>query len=1031
MVSLNMEEMGIGPLVAAMSRSKPDDIVIISDDISVTYKDLHLMAQSLGHALVEAGIAHQDIVGILTEHGVNHIISQLAIVYAGGTCLPLEATLSDADIHARLAFAKAKYLVVDGVNKHRLQFGGVTINVDISKHCNSNSFTTSHPGQVFLPKDTPNDFRSHVMFSSGTTGVPKGIQVLGRGITRLAHDEIWGQSTASGQIFGHINSIGFDASLIDIWVALLHGATIVVVDRRELLSPGEFAKTLARRDVTTLVITSSLFSKIAGFCPNAFSKLHTLMVCGELPSVEACKLVFREGAPKQSINAYGPTECSILSFCHVITQEDIDMGRMPLGKPICQTEAYVLDEDGKLVTRPGSGELWLGGPGLSPGYLFNDEKTSESFVTMAHPDDPKLHIPLYRTGDKIDVYDDYMCWAGRKNREVKLNGHRVQLEVVEMELMRTKLVQNVVALKHTSSISNANHLVACVVYENGQRNFDALLVEAKRRLPKYMIPELIEFEQLPLNSSGKIAHREMSELLEQRFQSRHACILAANTPDFEGLSETEKTMKQLWAQILIALPTEAINRESNFFLLGGTSLGVTTLLGHIQKTFDVALRTDQVYENPLFKDQVLAIEQAQNGQKSGYVKSVTAIMEEDAKLFSDKIEFLSSKAPQRKDIRDVLFTGATGFIGPFLVQELLKAPEIGKIRCLVRATTGDQASRRLLDNFKRYGHSVTESIKSRIEVVAGDFSQPMFGLETSAYNRLVDQTDVVYHLGAHVDYTQPYSSHIEANVRGTYHLLKFASDGHLKPLHYISSVSAFGPTGLTMKDGLIQEDQSLEPYLEPALQYENGYGQSQWVADEMVSRLMRRGFPAAIYRLGFILCSSGNGVGNPDDFMGRLFSDCAKLGSYPLLLNQRKEVMAVDHVAAILKAISTSDQNLGHAYHITPDAGKSIDMNELFELTGKLCGIKLKSVSYAAWIKQLKTAQTNTPLRMFPLMPMLEEEVRGHKTRWELYEGMKRFSVDNTVRALGRAGVDASILTSVTHEALARYLEDCLEIGKE
>ncbi|KAL7910066.1 male sterility domain-containing protein [Trichoderma velutinum] len=546
-----------------------------------------------------------------------------------------------------------------------------------------------------------------------------------------------------------------------------------------------------------------------------------------------------------------------------------------------------------------------------------------------------------------------------------------------------------------------------------------------------MIPEIIEFEQLPLSGSGKIAHTEIPELLEQRLQRRHACISGADIPGFEELNETEKVLKQLWTQILIAVPTDVINRESNFFLLGGTSLGITALLGQIHKTFNVVLRTGQVYENPLFKDQVLIIEQAQIGQESGYTKSTTTIMQEDVKLFSDKINLLSSEIPQRKDIRSVLLTGATGFIGPFLLQELLKAPEIGKVRCLVRAVTAEQALKRLLGNLKRYGHSITESIKSQIEVVAGDFSQPMFGFETSVYNRLVNQTDVVYHLGAHVDYTQPYSSHVGANVLGTYHLLKFASDGHLKPFHYISSIAAFGPTGLMMTDGLLEEDQSLEPYLEPALQYENGYGQSQWVADEMVSRLMRQGFPAAIYRLGFVLCSSTNGMGNSDDFMSRLLSDCTRLRSYPLLPNQRKEFMAVDDVAAVLKAISTSDQNLGHAYHITPDVGKSIDMNELFELTGKLCGIELKSLPYADWIKLLKAAQTSTPLRLFPLLPMLEEEVLSHKTRWELYEGMARFSVDNTVRALEQAGVDASVLTSITNEVLERYLEDCLEIGKE
>ncbi|UKZ82328.1 putative NRPS-like protein biosynthetic cluster [Trichoderma virens FT-333] len=1021
---------GIGPLVAAMSRSMPDEIAIISDEASITYKDLHLMAQLLGREMVESGIVYEDIVGILTGHGVEHIIAQLAIIYAGGTCLPLDATLSEADLQARITFTKPQYLVVDSLNKNRLQFQGTIFEANISTDRIFQSSMGINPEHLTLPRDTPSEFRSHVMFSSGTTGVPKAIQVLGRGILRVAQDEIWGQPATIGERFGHINSSSFDASLIDIWVALLLGATIIVIDRRELLNPRAFARTLAEKGVTNMVITSSLFINMANFYPSAFSKMHTLLVGGELPSVGACKSVLQEGAPKQLVNVYGPTECSIVAFWHIITQQDINLGRMPLGRPVYQTDAYIIDEQGKLVTGSGSGELWLGGPGLSPGYLFDDNKTSESFIIMNHPHNPNRRIRLHRTRDKIDVHEDYKCWVGRQNREIKVNGHRVQLDMVEMELMQTNLIDNVTVMKHSSSISNANHLIACIVYKNGQRDFDTLLMEAKR-LPKYMVPELVEFGQLPLNNSGKIDYKKTADLLEQGLQKRHGCILAANTPDFQGLSKVEKCLKQLWAQILIAAPMEAINRASSFFLLGGTSLGVTALLGYIQQTFNVALRTDQVYENPLLKDQALVIEEAQHGQRPVDVKPVTVRMEEDAKLFSDKIEFLSSTAPQRKDRRDVLLTGATGFIGPFLLQELLNAPEIGKVRCLVRAATDDQALKRLLDNFKRYGLSFVEPIKSQIEVVAGDFSQPMLSLKTSVYNSLVDRTDVIYHLGAHVDYTQPYSSHVKSNVLGTYHLLKFAIDGHLKPFHYISSISAFGPTGLMVEDGLLGEDQSLEPYLEPALQYENGYGQSQWVADEMVSRLMRKGFPAAIYRLGFVLCSSTNGMGNPDDFMGRLLSDCAKLQSYPLLPNQRKEVMAVDDVATILKAISTSDQNLGHAYHITPDVGKSIDMNNLFKLTGNLCDIEMKGMPYADWIKELKDAQSNTPLMLFPLLPVLEEEVLGHKKRWELYEGMAHFSVDNTVRALERAGVDASILTSVTPEALGRYLEDCLEIGKE
>lgn len=274
----------------------------------------------------------------------------------------------------------------------------------------------------------------------------------------------------------------------------------------------------------------------------------------------------------------------------------------------------------------------------------------------------------------------------------------------------------------------------------------------------------------------------------------------------------------------------------------------------------------------------------------------------------------------------------------------MKAPEIKKVHCLVRASTYDRARQRLLANMERYGIRLAEPLKSKVEVIPGDFSHPMLGLQTTAYYNLADQIDVVYHLGAQVDYTQSYSSHVEANVKGTYHMLKFACDGHQRPFHYISSISAFGPTGLMMKNGVVNEDESLEPFLEPALQYEGGYGQSQWVADEIVTRLMHQGFPATVYRLGFVLCNSADGMGNPDDFMGRLLSDCAKLHSYPLLPNQRKELMAVNNVAAILRAISMSDQSLGHAYHITPDVGTAIDMVDLFDLVRKLCGIEMNGL---------------------------------------------------------------------------------------
>lgn len=546
MLLFESQDCGIGSLVAAIARSKPNGIAIVADETAISYQDLHLEAQLLCCKMVGAGIASEDIVGILTSHGVEHIIAQLAIIYAGGTCLPLDATLSEADLKARIAFVKPRYMVVDNNNQCRVTFEVTVFVMDTPGLPISQSPVEMFPKTPFLPKDTPSEFRSHIMFSSGTTGLPKAIQILDRGILRLARDEIWEESeSVSEPRFGHINSTSFDTSLVDIWVALLRGATIVVVDRQELLNPCAFARILAEKKIATLVITSSLFSRIAGFYPSTFSTMQTLFVVGELPSISACKSVLQNGAPKKLVNGYGPTECSVMAFLHVITQEDLAQARMPLGRPARETDVYILDESGKEVTSPGIGELWLGGPGLSPGYLFDDKRTSETFLNLEHPRDSTRHIRLYRTGDRIEVHDNYKSWVGRQNREVKINGHRVHLDVIEMELHQTGLIENVTALRYESPLLDIGHLIACVVYKNGQRAFDALLTEARRRLPKYMVPGFIEFEQLPLNSNGKIDQKKTLYLLKQKLQERYSHVIAASAPDFEGLNKTEKTLKQL------------------------------------------------------------------------------------------------------------------------------------------------------------------------------------------------------------------------------------------------------------------------------------------------------------------------------------------------------------------------------------------------------------------------------------------------------------------------------------------------------
>jgi len=346
--------------------------------------------------------------------------------------------------------------------------------------------------------------------------------------------------------------------------------------------------------------------------------------------------------------------------------------------------------------------------------------------------------------------------------------------------------------------------------------------------------------------------------------------------------------------------------------------------------------------------------------------------------------------------------------------------EVKVVKCLVRSQSPDEGRRRLVANLEKYNlGGCHPDLLRKLEVVSGDFSLPTFGLPDGDFASLAGWASVVYHLGAQVNYNQPYSAHRAANVLGTLHVLQFAVSGRIKSLHYASSIAAYGPTRLAGRH-VISEDEALTPFIESSVLYEGGYGQSQWVADEIVAALMRKGLPATIYRLGFVLCHSKTGVGNPDDFVGRLLADCVGRKAYPLLKNQRKELLPVDYAASAILAISKHGENLGKAYHVIPDMEKALDLIDLFQMTASATGVDMKGMGYSSWVEKVK-AGNDSACRLGPLVPMLEERVRGEQTRWELYEDMARFKSDNTARALKMDGgvqrlhVDEGVLRRYLH----------------
>ncbi|KAL1857569.1 hypothetical protein VTK73DRAFT_8041 [Phialemonium thermophilum] len=1003
----------LGQLLAEQVIRIPDKTAVIDGARHLTYAELHHQATCLAHKLQALGLQSEDAVLILAPRGLSHVISQVAVVYAGATCLPMEPTISHEDFRRRAQLAEAQCVIVDVTQQERelpVRLPKVVVGEGTDDHSRRPS---SHDGQ--LPVPVASTYRSHILFTSGSTGMPKGVEILGRGITRLCS----GIFEPIDRV-AHVSSVSFDASLLELWATLIMGATCVVVHREIVFNVDQFLQTLRRDAVTSMFLTAAVFNAVALVDPAAFRSFNTVAIGGEAPNVEALKTVIEAGAPKRLLNAYGPTECSVLATIHDISLRDVLEGDIPLGQPLRATDLFVVDDVFGILQGEGEGELLIGGRGVARGYLNNPSLTRSAFVPF-DLGEPRI---LYRTGDMVrrDTRGR-IFWCGRRNNEVKHRGYRVNLDTIEAEIRKTGLVSAVAAMKVDDPARLTSCLAACVVLTNPTATTrQECRSRIVRELPSYMIPQIVCLDSMPVNSNGKIDRARLrAQLLRQQHDEQ------ADAPNSLALSATEAEIRRIWRQVLPVVDSSEMGPETNLFSFGASSLDVSVVTMMIRRVFGVPFPVQNVFENPRLKDIAAEVDRERHGRSAERdIEELKRIWRADARM-ADQLDVPSSSPIDWTADEEgrVFITGVTGFVGAFFLRALLEQPFVRSVRCLVRAKTAYQGRQRILDNLDKYRltNTLDSSQLSRIIPVVGDLSQPYLGLDDRSYSELARSISVIFHLGAQVNYNQPYSTHRPANVVGTFNILKLATSCRLKPVHYSSSIAAFGPTDMLGKKVVCERD-DIDEYI-ATIPYETGYGQSQWVADKMVLAAIDRGLPAAVYRFGFVLCDDVTGVGNKDDYMGRLMSDTCSLGIYPSLPSQRKELLPVCYVVASLLEISSSPTSLGQAYHVTPDIDhtRPMDMDDVFQSIERILGRRFTRLPYEEWARRLHQLNHDSETRLKPLLPVLHESVWKNKTRWEMYENMAVFRNDNVRAALAAKNKSHLLSRSgITEEVLRRYL---------
>ncbi|WP_340611026.1 amino acid adenylation domain-containing protein [Xenorhabdus bharatensis] len=954
----------------------PEHPAIISEGKTISYRGLIHQARSLAFYLYNLGVKHETPVGILMEPGIEQIISQVAILMAGGSCVPLDPTLPDARLCFMLQDLQVKLTLTIQEYKDRiLPTNFIMINQEVLE----NSIIVYFPN-IHREKN----HRTHILFTSGTTGNPKAVEIEAHGILRLTINPNYIEFAADDRIAAIANP-AFDLSLLEVWGALLNGLSIVAIPRKIIIDPYQFEIALEKFSVTCLMITTSLFHLTAYTRPQAFRHLRYLATGGEKINPQAVRQVFQSAPPQHLINGYGPTECTVFAIAHEITRDDVTEENIPIGKAISNTNIYILNDQQQPVAPGQIGEIYIGGEGVARAYWNRPEINAQRFLMMDVEKNGQLK-KVYRTGDLGWQRSDgiYML-AGRIDNQIKIRGHRIEIEEIETQLLKSELLQSAaVCVVRKENIEP--YLIAFIIPKEPEVfSKPTLLQFIKRYLPDYMLPRLTVIEHMPLTPSGKM---DRNRLLTEYINNQEQQLLSQpNTT----MRKEESIVLSIWKR---TLDNNDITLDSNFFELGGNSLQASRLMlelgEHIQKRLLVQL----LYDFPTPRTLAANLNQNEN-----LLEDLYSSMLRDS-ILPPEIQPLPHTAETwlSPDAGRVLLTGASGFLGAFFLRDLLLHTGVNRVTCLVRAHSDEAALLRVKENLHQYG-LWQEEFLPRLQVIASDLTKPQLDLNQQNYEQLSSECDAIFHLAAHVNYIQPYSMHYDGNVLGTLNILRLAINKKAKPLHYVSTVSIFGPAGIFSSVHSLCEDDDISPYL-TGLKYDSGYSQSKWVAERMIWQARDRGIPLSVYRPGFIMGDTQTGANNPKDFVSRLIKGCIKIGAYPLLANLREEFVPVDYVSQSLLNISINNKMLGKAYHlVSPDRKQSMDLDPFFALL-KQHGYQLEGVHYSEWLKKLEADDELTDNPLMPLLPMLSEKVYDEFSRLELYKDMPPYDAKNTEAAL-------------------------------
>jgi pyochelin synthetase len=928
----------------ANARQNPDAPAVLGPVRNLAYGELLAESAAVADWLRSRGIAPGQPVAVMMRKGWEQIVAVFGVLLAGAAYMP---------VNADLPLKRRKELVAIGGSPVILTQPGIDTAAfgagDGALPEGAILEILPHRRAEFGPLDEaslscPPDSLAYVIFTSGTTGVPKGVMIDHRGaVNTILHVNRMFQVGAEDRALG-VSSLSFDLSVYDIFGLLAAGGALVLPDSRKGHDAGHWQELIAEHGVTLWNSAPQLLNMLVDASdPKAggLASLRTVMLSGDFIPLDLPDRV-RALAPRAKVFSLGgATEASIWSNWHPVARVEEGWKSIPYGRPLPNQTMWVLDHALRPCPDHVVGRIHIGGIGLAIGYWGDAALTAARFITH-----PATGERLYDTGDlgQYAANGDIII-LGRADRQVKIRGYRVELDEIESVLNAHPAVKQALVAAQAGP-NRQNRLAAYVVPAGAPPATADLKAFLSERLPEYMVPPTFSFlETLPISANGKVDYKALQAPSEEG--------AAEGGAPAAPRTETENLILAIWARVL---NNPRLGVGDSFFEVGGDSITAANLLREMNTALSLKLEMHEFLEN--FTVESLA--KVADGKRAAApvraeTQPVARVLEAAARETVESFRGLAFGPPAGDPAKPaaVLLSGATGWLGRRVLGELLSATE-AEVHCLVRNRPGWTPAD-LLGTLSADGIPLPADAGERVRIAHGDLAAPGLGLDPAARRELADRIDSIYHLGANLNLLFDFQALRKANSEATADLIRFAAEGRRKALFFASPMAvcmrlaAGRVTAFTREAPLLEAEGML-----------TGYAQSKWLSEAMIVGACGLGLSARIYRCSHALPDARSGRAKPGDTFMSVLALAGRAGSVPEWDHARMHGLPADELARLLVADSLRGD--GHVGVVHLDNPKPPRFSEVLRaLLAARGAASAATVPFARWQEDCARAADALP----------------------------------------------------------------------